>query len=427
MSLKATLGESRNVYGNIGQKNCGLSAYEIWLGLGNTGSEQDFLDSLKGGSTEGTPGKSAYESWLELGNIGSEADFLLTLKGEKGDTGPAGPQGAQGSTGPQGPQGATGPAGPSGGTGAQGKSAYQIWLELGNSGSEADFIASLKGDKGDKGDKGETGSSGDGSGDMAKAVYDADNDGVVDKAKTADKAMSADNGIRTYDHSKSGTVHNLKGEGRNIKFRATARWEPGDTLTINGEVCRCWNMLTERIESEQIFGFDASVTATLSWATVRNAWNCFFKTGGGLSQKKLLQATAIESDVRKGKTFYAGDKELKTGTYTEPEPAAQGAIGSFTSTYSSVGTNEANVIDVGFRPTVIMCTYLYGNENAHTVVIFDQSKPDTYRLWYGAYVDKEMPRKDKDNFADIKFTDTGFTFWGYYNGSGGKLVNYMCY
>ena len=425
MSLKATLGESRNVYGNIGKKNCGLSAYEIWLGLGNTGSEQDFLDSLKGGSTEGTPGKSAYESWLELGNIGSEADFLLTLKGEKGDTGPAGPQGAQGSTGPQGPQGATGPAGPSGGTGAQGKSAYQIWLELGNSGSEADFIASLKGDKGDKGDKGETGSSGDGSGDMAKAVYDVDNDGVVDKAKTADKAMSADNGIRTYDHSKSGTVHNLTGSGYMARFVTDADWTPGDTLTVNGKTAHPFNQLAENLRQEVIFKANVMMFAFIE--DMGTYYNVFFKSGSGVSSSALSQATATVEDVKNGKTFYAGDKTLKTGTYTEPEPAAQGAIGSFTSTYSSVGTNEANVIDVGFRPTVIMCTYLYGNENAHTVVIFDQSKPDTYRLWYGTYVDKEMPRKDKDNFADIKFTDTGFTFWGYFNGSGGKLVNYICY
>lgn len=34
----------------------------------------------------------------------------------------------------------------------EGKSAYQVWLDLGNSGTEQDFINSLKGAKGDKGD-----------------------------------------------------------------------------------------------------------------------------------------------------------------------------------------------------------------------------------------------------------------------------------
>jgi hypothetical protein len=28
--------------------SAGLTAYEIWLALGNTGDEQDFIDSLKG-------------------------------------------------------------------------------------------------------------------------------------------------------------------------------------------------------------------------------------------------------------------------------------------------------------------------------------------------------------------------------------------
>ncbi len=48
--------------------------------------------------------------------------------------------------------------------GNEGKSAYQTWLSLGFTGSEQDFIDSLKGikgDKGDKGEKGEKGNSGD--------------------------------------------------------------------------------------------------------------------------------------------------------------------------------------------------------------------------------------------------------------------------
>ena len=36
--------------------------------------------------------------------------------------------------------------------GADGKSAYEIWLAEGNTGTEADFLASFKGEKGDKGD-----------------------------------------------------------------------------------------------------------------------------------------------------------------------------------------------------------------------------------------------------------------------------------
>lgn len=89
--------------------------------------------------------------------------------GPKGDTGEAGPKGDKGDTGeagPQGPKGDTGEAGPKGDTGedgvdgVDGKSAYQIWLDNGNTGSINDFLESLKGPKGDKGDKGEDGTGG---------------------------------------------------------------------------------------------------------------------------------------------------------------------------------------------------------------------------------------------------------------------------
>jgi hypothetical protein len=59
----------------------------------------------------GQDGLSAYEIWLAEGNTGTEADFLA------GITGPQGPQGAQGI---QGPQGVQGPAGANGANGLDG-------------------------------------------------------------------------------------------------------------------------------------------------------------------------------------------------------------------------------------------------------------------------------------------------------------------
>src|SRR5262245_3383656 len=41
--------------------------------------------------------------------------------------------------------------------GPQGASAYEVWQAAGNTGTPADFLASLKGDKGDKGDPGVNG------------------------------------------------------------------------------------------------------------------------------------------------------------------------------------------------------------------------------------------------------------------------------
>jgi hypothetical protein len=66
----------------------GLSAYEVWLDLGNTGTEQDFIDSLKGPDGDpgdpGSDGDSAYDIWISAGNTGTEQDFLNSLKGSDG-------------------------------------------------------------------------------------------------------------------------------------------------------------------------------------------------------------------------------------------------------------------------------------------------------------------------------------------------------
>ena len=84
---------------------------------------------------EGPEGKSAYEVWLQAGNTGSETDFLNSLVGADGVEGPQGSQGIEG------------------------KSAYQVWLEAGNSGSETDFLNSLAGVDGTPGADGLPGKS----------------------------------------------------------------------------------------------------------------------------------------------------------------------------------------------------------------------------------------------------------------------------
>jgi len=63
--------------------------------------------------------------------------------GAQGPQGPQGPQGAKGDKGDQGIQGIQGPQGPAGANGTNGKSAYEIWLELGNVGTVQDFFNSI--------------------------------------------------------------------------------------------------------------------------------------------------------------------------------------------------------------------------------------------------------------------------------------------
>lgn len=153
----------------------GLSAYQLWLNNGNSGTEADFINSLKGtdgtngtngtngtDGTNGTNGLSAYEIWISLGNTGTQQDFIDSLKGADGTSGSGGSGLISQDTAPT--DTATYKLWFDTTTlklkvfvnalntyidafpvskGADGNSAYQTWLSLGNSGTEADFIASL--------------------------------------------------------------------------------------------------------------------------------------------------------------------------------------------------------------------------------------------------------------------------------------------
>lgn len=70
------------------------------------------------GEVLGADGKSAYQVWLDAGNTGTSAQFLASLIGPQGPTGTTGPQGPQGVPGAV---GATGPAGAVGPAGPQGE------------------------------------------------------------------------------------------------------------------------------------------------------------------------------------------------------------------------------------------------------------------------------------------------------------------
>lgn len=150
----------------------GKSAYQIAKDHGFTGSETEWLTSLKGADgTPGEPGQNGEPGATgprgEPGPIGERGPAGPTglqgepgPQGEMGPVGPKGPQGIQGPAGEQGPigpAGASGPAGergqpgprgeagPAGAIGADGKSAYQIAKDNGFVGTEQAWLASLKG------------------------------------------------------------------------------------------------------------------------------------------------------------------------------------------------------------------------------------------------------------------------------------------
>jgi hypothetical protein len=73
---------------------------------------------------DGDNGLSAYEIALSNGFSGSEAQWIISLKGDTGDTGAQGPTGATGAQGPVGAQGPTGATGATGATGPAGTTDY---------------------------------------------------------------------------------------------------------------------------------------------------------------------------------------------------------------------------------------------------------------------------------------------------------------
>lgn len=158
-----------------------ITAYDFWLAAGNTGTVEDFVESMKGkvgpkgdkgekgdkgdpgpmgpAGPKGLPGErgergipgergeSAYEIAKKKNpSLTSEELFIEYLKGASGPAGPQGTPGPQGPIGLTGERGETGQPGPKGDTG---KSAYDIAKALDSSlTTEELFIKSLKGEMG---------------------------------------------------------------------------------------------------------------------------------------------------------------------------------------------------------------------------------------------------------------------------------------
>ena len=102
-------------------------------------------------SEKGKDGKSAFEIAVEHGFVGTEAEWLESLKGVDGKDGVNGKDGCDGRNGVDGlpgKDGKNGADGLPGRDGIDGKSAYIIAVEHGFSGTENEWLQSLKGKDG---------------------------------------------------------------------------------------------------------------------------------------------------------------------------------------------------------------------------------------------------------------------------------------
>lgn len=129
----------------------------VMIDTGDVENEEDSRLYLKGDTewkfisdlsgAQGIQGLSAYQVAVQHGFEGTEAEWLISLKGEKGETGP---KGDKGDTGEKGATGERGPQGLQGERGLQG-----IQGEQGEPGIQGPI-----GPKGEKGDQGERGPQG---------------------------------------------------------------------------------------------------------------------------------------------------------------------------------------------------------------------------------------------------------------------------
>ena len=116
MAEKFLVGNVKGQQGESGENGKdGISAYQVWLNEGNTGTEQDFLDSLKG-----TPGKDGVDG--ENGVDGRD--------GEPGKNGADGKDGVDGVNGKDGTNGIDGVDGKDGMDGEDGTDGFSPAIEV---------------------------------------------------------------------------------------------------------------------------------------------------------------------------------------------------------------------------------------------------------------------------------------------------------
>lgn len=120
-----------------------VNGFTLTTGIGDNGTTPDTLaDTNHNVAVLGDAGPqgitSAYESWLDIGNTGTEADFLATL------VGPQGPQGPQGN---QGNQGLQGNPGNDGADGADGKTILNGTVDPTTEGVDGDFYINTTSDE----------------------------------------------------------------------------------------------------------------------------------------------------------------------------------------------------------------------------------------------------------------------------------------
>ena len=119
--------------------------------------------------------------------------------------------------------------------------------------------------------------------------------------------------VVTLTHTKSDTVHAFTGLGERTglvpcQFKSTAGYTEGDTAIIDGTA---YTITLTGADAPETDLFVSGKSILIDVDTEGKLIN--FKSGGGLTNGKLALADATEDTVFNGRTFYARDKTMRTG------------------------------------------------------------------------------------------------------------------
>ena len=379
----------RPVYGRAVEQGYYLSAYGIAKAHGYTGTEAEWLASLKGAA--GEPGKDgkpfnwrgAWDAtatyahldavehggssyvWAaeEASTAGDEPGVdelweLCAAKGAKGDTGaagaagPQGPQGEKGDTGPQGPQG---PQGEKGDTGPQGPQGPQ----------------GEKGDKGDTGPQGPAGSSAELPevlGNLGTEMADAA-EGAIPIADGANgwttekliKAYTGDNDLIGYIPDTAWVAAYMAAQKALLKLLPdSAAADAGKLLQVGADGNAAWgNRLPTALKNPAALTFAGAVTGTYDGSeeltiTIPEGGSGGSSGGGlrkmsavasyiGIPAAELPQDGTVWMFISKGDgaELYSGTVTIEGGSLTANNLIA-------VSSGSVIQLNQATTIGAGF-------------------------------------------------------------------------------
>ena len=297
---------------------------------------------------------TTYDLWR---CTGTRWENIGNLKGGTGPQGATGPQGPKGDTGNTGPQGEQGEQGIQGIQGPKGETGYSPTIEVVKNGKVATIT--ITDVTGTQTFTIRDGNDGTGTGDMVKATYDTDDDGVIDIAK---KVSDIDTSPTAGSNNpvKSGGLFNIMGDISDLDASASNLVEainnaaasggiPSDHVTITGQNAYAIGSYTRATETNQFVVGQFNDNTGDDYHS-----DALFEVGCGTTTLKRKNALQVlkNGDVRVGGNLYVNDSLVDSrpafhiGQYRIYNSHWTGSSNYYTLSESNTGL-DINLLTIG--------------------------------------------------------------------------------